>query len=248
MIALHLTGVGLVRRDMVVRQQTRQIQLLLAWGVAGQTLQQINTPYQLLQVADAQLGHPLPGLGRDEPEEVHRHFNRALEVFLPQVLVLGRDAGGTVVQMTDTQVLTTQGHHWCGAETEAFGAQNSALDHIQAGLDTAIGLQADLAPQVVGAQRLLGFTQAQFPGRAGVTDRGQRAGRCTTVVAGNRNQVRVGFRHTGSDGAYPRLRYQFHRNQRTWIDLFEIEDQLRQILDRINIVVRWWRNQRHTGH
>ena len=52
----------------------------------------------------------------------------------------------------------------CAPKPAYFVYRMQISDHIQTGLDTAVRLQADLAPQVVSAQRLLGFTQAQFPG------------------------------------------------------------------------------------
>ena len=42
---------------------------------------------------------------------------------------------------------------------------------------SAVGLQAHAMPQFIGAQRLMGLGQPQFPGRAGVLDRGQRDSR-----------------------------------------------------------------------
>ena len=51
------------------------------------------------------------------------------------------------------------------------------LDHVEAGLQAAVGLHAHLAAQVVGAQRLLRLGQAQLPRRAGVLDRGRAGSR-----------------------------------------------------------------------
>ena len=62
-------------------------------------------------------------------------------------------------------------------EAELLGPEQRGDDDVAAGLDLAVGLQNDPAAQVVEHQRLLRFGQAQFPGKAGVLDAGQRAKR-----------------------------------------------------------------------
>ena len=73
--------------------------------------------------------------------------------------------------------------------------------------------------QVVGEQRLVRFGQAQFPRRAGVADRRQRAGAGAAVVAGDGDQVGVGLDHARRDRADAGVRDQLHRHQRLRIDL-----------------------------
>lgn len=41
--------------------------------------------------------------------------------------------------------------------------------------------------------------------------------------------------------------HQFHANPRSGVDLVEVEDQLRQVLDGVDVVVRRGRNQSHPG-
>ena len=79
------------------------------------------------------------------------HVDGATEVLVAQVLHLGGDTGGAVVEVADTQVLAAQRHHRCGTEAEALGAKNRRLDHVQAGLQAAVGLQPDLVAQAVYA-------------------------------------------------------------------------------------------------
>ena len=63
-----------------------------------------------------------------------------------------------------------------GGEAELVGAQQRADGHVAAGAQAAIGLHGDAAAQAVEHQRLLGFGQADFPGAAGMGERGQRRG------------------------------------------------------------------------
>ena len=90
--------------------------------------------------------------------------------------------------------------------------------------------------------------QAQLPRAAGVLDRGQGRGAGAAVVAGDGDQVGVGLGHAGGDGADARLGDQLDRDQRLRVDLLEVEDQLRQVLDRVDVVVRRRRDQGHAGH
>jgi hypothetical protein len=152
--------------------------------------------------------------------------------------VLRGHAGGAVVEVADAQVLAAQGHHRRRAETEALGADDGRLDHVESGLQAAVGLQAHPVAQLVGAQRLVRLRQTQLPGRAGVLDRGQRARARAAVVAADGDEIGVGLgdarRHRTDAG----LGHQLHRHQRLRIDLLQIEDQLRQVLDGVDVVMR----------
>ena len=57
------------------------------------------------------------------------------------------------------------------------------------------------AAQVVEQQDLVGFGEAEFPGHAGVVDRGCRGGAGAAVVAGDQDDVGVGLGDAGGDGA-----------------------------------------------
>ena len=64
-----------------------------------------------------------------------------------------------------------------GGEAELVGAQQRADGDVAAGAQAAIHLHGDAAAQAVQHQGLLGFGQADFPGPAGMGERGQRARR-----------------------------------------------------------------------
>src|SRR5690606_23909322 len=104
-------------------------------------------------------------------------------------------------------------------------------------------LYGDAAAQLVGDQSLVGLGEADLPGRAGVLQRGQRRGAGAALVAGDGDVVGAGFGNTGGDGADADLGDQLHRHEARRVDVLQIEDQLRQILDRIDVVVRWRRDQ-----
>ena len=200
-----------------------------------------------LRVADAEAGEDLARFLGDEAEVVLDLLGVADVMLAAQQGVLRGDAGGAVVEVADTQVLAAHGNHRPGAETETLGAENRRLDHVEAGLEAAVGLDTHLAAQLVGAQHLVGFGQAEFPGRARVLDRGQRARAGAAVVTGDRDQIGISLGHAGGDGADAGLGDELDRYQRLGIDLLQIEDQLGEILDRVDVVVRRRRNQRDAG-
>ena len=52
--------------------------------------------------------------------------------------------------------------------------------------------------------------------------------------------------HTCGDGADTNFRYQFHADTRSTIGVLQIVNQLRQILDGIDVMMRRWRDQADT--
>ena len=217
--------------ESVVREQRRQIQQTMRGQGAFSLLQQIGAANDLFDRTRAQLRQITAHFFGEAAEEILDALGQAGEVIDAQFVVLGRDAGGAVVEMTDAQVFAAQRDHRRGAETEGLGAQQRSLDHVQAGLHAAVGLHDHAVAQAVGDQRLPRFGQAQLPRRAGVADRRDRAGAGAAVVAGNSDEVGTGFRDTRCDGAHAGMRDQLHRDQRVGIHLAQVEDQLREIFD-----------------
>ena len=66
-------------------------------------------------------------------------------------------------------------------------------------------------------------------------------------MTGDQNQVRVRFCHARGDRADAHFRHQLHGNARLRIDVLQIIDQLRQIFDRVDVMVRGRRDQSHAG-
>jgi hypothetical protein len=87
--------------------------------------------------------------------------------------------------------------------------------------------------------------QAHLPRQTRILDR--RRGRSARAAVMARDQDHVGLRlgHTGGDGADARGRHQLHRDLGARVDLLEVVDQLRQVLDRVDVVMRRRRDQRH---
>ncbi len=96
-------------------------------------------------------------------------------------------------------------------------------------------------------QRLVGFGKADLPGRAGVLQRGQRRGAGAAFVAGDGDVVGARLGDAGGNGADADFGDELHRDQALGIDVLQVEDQLRQVLDRIDVVVRRRRDEADAG-
>ncbi len=149
--------------------------------------------------------------------------------------------------MADAQILAAERDHRRGAEAERLRAEHRRLDHVEAGLQAAVGLHDYALAQAVAHERLLRFRQTQLPRRAGVADRGQRARAGAAVVAGDRDEVGVGFGHACGDRADAGVGDELDRDERRRIHFLQVVDQLRQVFDRIDIVMRRRRNQADAG-
>ena len=66
-------------------------------------------------------------------------------------------------------------------------------------------------------------------------------------MTANQNNVRVGFGHASSDGPDAGLGYELHADAGAGVHLLQVVDELGQILDRINVVVRRGADQLDTG-
>ncbi len=130
-----------------------------------------------------------------------------------------------------------------GGEAELVGAQQRADGHVAAGAQAAVDLHGDAAAQAVQHQGLLGFGQADFPRRAGMGQRGQRASAGAALEAGDGHMVGARLGHAGGDGADAHLGDQLDRDAGLRVDVLQVVDQLRQVLDRIDVVVRRRRDQ-----
>ena len=132
-----------------------------------------------------------------------------------------------------------------GPDAILFSAEHRGDHNIAAGPQTTIGPQCDLVAKIVQAEHLMRFSKAHFPRQAGIFDTGLRRSTGAANTASDQDDVGLRLRHTSRNRSDSRLGHELHTNAAIWVDLLQIVDQLRQILDRIDVVVRRWANQRH---
>ena len=125
-----------------------------------------------------------------------------------------------------------------GGEAELLGAEQRGDDHVAAGLHLAVGLHDDAVAQPVEQQRLLRLGQAELPRRAGVLERRQRRGAGAAVVAGDEHDIGLRLRHAGGDRADADLGDELHVHPRRRVRVLQVVDELLEVLDRVDVVVR----------
>ena len=89
--------------------------------------------------------------------------------------------------------------------------------------------------------------KTELPGKTRIVDGALRSSSGTSVITRNQDNLGACLCHAGSDGSDAGLRYQFYRNSRVLVGIFQVIDQLCQVLDGINIVMRRRGNQAHAG-
>src|SRR5262249_30867351 len=132
-------------------------------------------------------------------------------------------------------------------KTELFGPEQGRDGDVTAGFELAICLDNNPATQVVKNKRLVGLRKPQFPWNTGVLDTGLRRGAGATVMSADEDYVGMRFGDAGGDRAHPNFGHELNAHSRVRVRVLQIMNQLSQILDRVNIVVRWWRNKADTG-
>ena len=117
---------------------------------------------------------------------------------------------------------------------------------VYSGEDVDVRLYGDTAAQAVENQGLMGLGNTDLPGRTRVLGRGQRRGTGTAVITGDGHVIGMRLGDTRSHGPDTDLGYQLDRDSGLLIHILEVVDQLGQVLDVIDIVMRRRRYQRHS--
>ena len=209
--------------------------------------QQVHPADDVVQAGVAQDGQDVAHLLGHEGEVVDDHLRRAAKAPLDEVLALRGDAGGTGVEVALAGHVAAQGDDGRRAEAELLGAQHRGHHHVAAGLDAAVGAQADATAQAVEHQHLLRLGQAQLPGAAGVLDRGERRGAGAAVHAADLDVVGVGLGDARRDGADAALGHQLDADASARVGLLQVVDELGQVFDAVDVVVRRRRDERDAG-
>ncbi|MPM13782.1 hypothetical protein SDC9_60141 [bioreactor metagenome] len=233
----HMAARGRLRHRRLVEDRAEVQPGRLPVVLRGAGVELVGAADRLLQGAEAELGEDLADLLGDVLEEGDDELRLAGEL-RPQLRVLGGHAHRAGVQVADPHHHAALDHQRGGRESELLGAQQRRDDDVAAGLHLAVGLDDDPVAQPVGDQRLLGLGQAELPRGAGVLERGQRRSAGAAVVAGDQHDVGLGLRHARRDRADTGLGDQLDVDPGLRVGALEVVDQLLEILDRVDVVVR----------
>ena len=235
-VAAELGAIARIRA-IDAHEQRIEIEIVQVLAAAADLFDQIGAPDNVFQAPKADHGEDFAHFLGDEAHQVHHLVGGAGEL-LAQRFVLRADADGAGVGMALAHHETAHGDKRSGADAEFFRAEDSRDDNVTACADAAIGAQAHAVTQVVEHQGLMRFGEAHFPRNAGVLDRCLRTRAGAADMAGDENCVRTRFRDAGGDRADAGLRNELHADARDRIDLLQIVDELREVFDRIDVMVR----------
>src|SRR6476469_4159220 len=141
------------------------------------------------------------------------------------------------------QPLTTSG----AVAKPNSGAEQRGDDDVAAGLELPVDLDDDAVAQAVEHQGLLGLGQPELPRRAGVLQGRQWRGAGAAVVARDEHHVGVRLGHPRRDRADSDLGDELDVHPGRGVGVLEVVDELRQVLDRVDVVVRRRRDEPDTG-
>ena len=205
--------------------------------------EQIRTAHQFVHRTRTQLGHDAAQLLRDEEHEALHVFRLSGKLFA-QLGVLGGNAEGAGAQMAHAHHTAAHGDQRRGGKAEFLRAQQQGDGHVMAAHQLAVGFQGHTLAQTVAAEYLMGLGQTDFPGQARVMHAAHGRGARAALAAGDQYALGARLCDAAGDGAHAAGGYQLYGHAGVFIGALQIIDQLRQILDGVNIVVRRRRNQR----
>src|SRR6266851_6220463 len=209
-------------------------------------LEKVRPSNDLLNRSSAQLRQVLADLFGDQEQVVDDVF-RASGELRAKVFALGRDAGGACVEVALARHVAAKRDEDAGAESELFRAEQRRHDDVAAVAQATIGAQADALAQPVRDQDLLRLGEPELPRGAGVLDRRQRRRAGATVVTRDQDVVGLRLGDARGDGPHTRLRDELHADACAWIDGLEVVNELREVLDRVDVVVRRRRDELLAG-
>ena len=125
-----------------------------------------------------------------------------------------------------------------GAEPELLRPEQRGDQEVASGLQAAVGADHDAIAQPVPQERLVHLGKAELPRDAGVLDRAQRARPRPPAVPGDVDVIGACLGDPGSDRANAARGNELHADPGAGVDRAEVGDQLRQVLDGVDVVVR----------
>ena len=205
-------------------------------------LQEVAATDHVGQPGDAERRHQLARVLGDEEEVAHDVLRRAGEA-PAQLGILGGDPDRAGVEVADAHHHAPRRHQRGGREAELLGAEEGGDEHVTAGAQAPVDLDGDPVAKPVSHQHLVRLGQAELPRQPGVLERRERGRAGAAVVPGDDDVLGLRLRHTRRDGADPGLGHELDRDRGGRVHAFEVVDELGEILDRVDVVVRRRRDQ-----
>ena len=200
----------------------------------------------LVDGAEAQARHDLAQLLGNKEHKVLDVLGLAAEA-ATQAAVLRSDAGRAGILLAVALHEAAHGDERHSRKAKLLGAQQAGDGNIGAVHELAVGLEHHARAQAVLQQRLLGLGKAKLQRQTGVPDRIASSGTRAAIVAADQDLVGSALGHTGGDGADAGLADQLDRHACAGVGVLKVKDELGQVFDRVDVVMRRRRDQADAG-
>src|SRR6185503_17453194 len=215
---------------------------------AAHLREEIGAADQILRRRHAETGDDPRELLSKRAEEAHEIRDRALELLRLESLEalldrLGRrsdlrcDADVTGVELTATADRAADRDHRHRPEPDAVRAKAEHLRDIERALHPAVAPDLHVIAQAVGDERAVRLGHADLRRQACTPQRvlPRRAG--PAVISGQRDDVGARFCDATRDDPDIRCHRDLHGDTRARVDGLQLVDDLREILDRVDVVI-----------
>jgi hypothetical protein len=238
---------GNTRSELVCRcQEKRQVNVGCLIGSKVVThLQDLDVAYHLVDGSETKLSHDGSELVGHIVEEVDDVLGSSGEL-LAKLRILGSDTNRASVQVALSHKDTAHSDKRSGGKAPFLSTEQTSQGNITTSLELTVSLNNDTTTQVVENQRLMSLSQTQLPRKTGVLDTSPSRGTGTTIVTRDQDVIGLGLGYTRGDDADTDLRHKLDRNSGSRARALKIVDQLLEILDGVNVVVRGRRDKTDT--
>mmetsp|Transcript_51253 Transcript_51253/g.111214 ORF Transcript_51253/g.111214 Transcript_51253/m.111214 type:complete len:319 (+) Transcript_51253:2624-3580(+) len=204
--------------------------------------QDLGVADEFVHRSEAELGQQSSNLLGNEGQIVDDMLRQPLE-FLPELRVLRRDPHWARVEVALAHHDTAYGDERRSGEAKALGTEEGRNDNVTACSQLPVRLQRHTTAEAVEHEGLVRFCESKLPGSTRMLDASPLRGPGATIAATDQDMVSLALGHTSGDHSDADLADEFHANVCGRVSVLEVEDQLRQVLDGVDVVVRRRRNK-----
>ena len=164
---------------------------------------------------------------------------------LAEFRILRGKAHRALVRMAAAVHNAAERYEQVRGKAKFFGTEESANHNVTTGLELTIDLELHAATEVVQDESLFSFGDTEFPRETGMLNGSERRCTRTAIMTRDENDVGVSLGNTGCNRTDTDFGHELHRNTSLRVGVVQVVNELSQVFDGVNIVVRRRRNERH---
>ncbi len=224
------------------RREVEAVRLPVVDRLAG--VEHLGVADGLRDRAEAERGEVLAHLLGDEFEEVDDELGLAREA-LAQLRVLGGDPDRARVEVTDPHHHAAAHHERCGGEAELLGTEQRRDQHVTTGLQLAVALHDDAVAQAVGDERLLRLGDPELHGAPACFSDVSGAAPVPPSCPEMSTTSECALATPAATVPTPISATSFTWTRAAGVAVLEVVDELLDVFDRVDVVVRRRADEAH---